>query len=74
VVELVSLPGHYCSPPHHCQGLFDFTLTDNFQYQSVFAHASFISVDQGQFSHPDFISGTHQRDNKGSLPSGNDIS
>jgi hypothetical protein len=43
--------------------VFDVTLTDNLQYQSAFAHASFISLDQGQFSHPDFISGTHQREN-----------
>jgi hypothetical protein len=43
--------------------VFDVTLTDNLQYQSAFAHESFISLDQGQFSHPDFISGTHQREN-----------
>ena len=47
--------------------MFDFTLTNNFQYQeSVLAHASYqltyIFVDQGQFSDPAFISGTHERE------------
>ena len=43
-------------------------LTDNFQYQSQFLRMRVtnwpnIFVDQGQFSDPDFISGTHQRGN-----------
>ena len=46
--------------------MVDITLTDNFQYQSVLAHANYewpnIFVDQGQFSGPDFIRGT-QREN-----------
>ena len=42
----------------------DIPLTDNFQYQSQFLHVRVtnwpnIFVDQGQFSDPDFISGTH---------------
>ena len=48
--------------------MFDITLTDNFQYQSQFLSVRVtnwpnIFVDQGQFSDPDFISGTHQREN-----------
>ena len=44
------------------------TLTDNFQYQSQFLHMRVMNlhknyVDQGQFSDPDLISGTHQRKN-----------
>ena len=46
----------------------DITLTDNFQYQSQFLHMRVtnwpnIFVDQSQFSDPDFISGTQQREN-----------
>ena len=47
--------------------MVDITLTDNVQYQSVLAHANYegpnIFVDQGQFSGPDFIRGTDQREN-----------
>jgi hypothetical protein len=58
---------HYCC----CRWskiVFDFKLTDNFQYQNQFLHmwvtnSHNIFVDQGQFSNPDFISGTHQREN-----------
>ena len=50
-----------------CQNVFDVTMTDKFQYQSQFLHMRArnwpnIFVDQGQFSDPDFISGTHQRE------------
>jgi len=50
------------------KNVFDVTLTDNFQNQSQFLHMRVtnwptIFVDQGQFSDPDFISGTYQREN-----------
>ena len=43
--------------------VFDITLIDDFQYQSEFLRMRVIFVDQGQLSHPDFISSTHQREN-----------
>jgi uncharacterized protein YqiB (DUF1249 family) len=50
------------------KNVFNVTLTDYLQYQSKFLHMRVtnwpnIFVDQGQFSDPDFISGTHQREN-----------
>ena len=52
---------------HH--NVFDVTLTGNFQYHSHFLPMpvtnwpSYILVDQGQFSDPHYISGTHQKKN-----------
>ena len=46
--------------------MFDVTLTDNFQYQFLHMWVTNwrnIFVDQGQFSDPDFIGGTHQMEN-----------
>jgi hypothetical protein len=43
--------------------VFVITLIDDFQYQSEFLRMRVIFVDQGQLSHPDFISSTHQREN-----------
>ena len=50
------------------KNMLDVTLADNFQYQNQFLHMQAancpnIFVDQGRFSDPDFISGTHQREN-----------
>jgi hypothetical protein len=47
-----------------CQNVIDVTLSDNFQYLNQFLRMRLtnwpsIFVDQGQFSVPDFISGTH---------------
>jgi hypothetical protein len=48
--------------------MFDVTLAYNFQYQSQILHMIVTTLpnnnaDQGQFSEPDFISGTHQKEN-----------